>query len=90
MRISIYRAIGAPGNGKYVVDVINSSNKRYLREQMNRLTNNITTTFEGIGILHSASIRSTISFEDTCKYLLIEASCVAGKIIHQKIKNAGK
>ena len=37
LNISIYRSIGAPGHGKYVVDGLNARDKRYMGEQMNRL-----------------------------------------------------
>ena len=35
-KIIIYRAIGAPGNGKYVVDVIHSRDQRYSRGENNK------------------------------------------------------
>ena len=49
------------------------------------LSNNITTACEDIGILHSESSKPTVSFADQCKYILTEASLIAGKIGHSKM-----
>ena len=54
---------------------------------MDRLSNNITATFEVLGILHYFSNKSTVSFVDQCKDILIEASCIEDKIGHSKMKN---
>ena len=53
---------------------------------MNRLSNNITTTYEGIDMIHFASSKSTDSFEDKCKYILTDTSSISGKIVHSKMK----
>ena len=52
---------------------------------MNRSPKNITTTCEGLGILHSASNKPTVSFSEQCKQILTESSLIAGKVGHYKI-----
>ena len=49
---------------------------------MNSLSKNIKTTWEGLGMLHYASNKSTVSFSQQWKDILIEASRIAGKIGH--------
>ena len=83
-KISIYRSIRAPGHCKYDVYGLNSRDKKYLREQMNRPSKSITKNCEGLGMLHSTSNSSTISFSEQCKYILTE-DCL-GKIVHYKTK----
>ena len=51
----IDRAIGGPGHGKDVVDGLNSTDKRYLREKMNSFSKIHTTACEGLGVLQSVS-----------------------------------
>ena len=46
------REIGAPGHGKDILYGPNAIHKRYMREKINRLSKNITTTFEGLEMLH--------------------------------------
>ena len=60
--IIIYREICATGHGKDVVYGLNAIYERYIREKMNRLSKNITTYCEGLGMLHSTSNGSPISF----------------------------
>ena len=57
------KAIGAPGNGENDLDGINERYRRYLRKQMNGFSEHITKTCEDIGMLHSASNKSTVDFQ---------------------------
>ena len=59
-KVSIYRSVGEPVHGKYVVDGVNFRDKRYLRLNMNRLSSNCTTTCEVLGMLHAASNSPTV------------------------------
>ena len=86
LKIIIYRAIGSPRNVKYSVDGLYARYKRRLKGDMNMLLNNLTKTFEGLGMLHYASSKSTVSFSDQCKDVLTGVSCIGGKIVHSKIK----
>ena len=49
---------------------------------MNSLSKSLTTTCEVLGMLHYASNKSTVSFSQQWKDILIEASRIAGKIGH--------
>ena len=49
------REISAPGHGKDVLDGLNAIVKFYLKEKMNRLSNNIIRNCEGLGMLNSDS-----------------------------------
>ena len=63
-------AINAPGHGNNVVDGINATEKRYLKEQMeliDKLGSNDTTI---IGILPSALKYVSIKFSDQCLHVL--------------------
>ena len=53
LNMRIYRSIGGPGQEKDVVDVLNAKDKRYLRQK--NLSKIITTTCEGLGMLHYSS-----------------------------------
>ena len=65
--ISMGIETGKPGHGKDVVDDLIETYEIYLRERMNRLSKNLTTTCEGLGMLHSDSNISTITFSKQCK-----------------------
>ena len=52
LKIGIYRSIGSPGQVKYVVDGLNTRYKSHLRGKINIISNNITTTCDGLGMLH--------------------------------------
>ena len=54
---------------------------------MNRVIKNITTNFEDLGILHSASSRPAVVFFNQCIDILSDASRIEGKVGHSKIKN---
>ena len=60
--------------------------KRYLREQINRLSKIVTRTREGLGVIHSALTEWTVSFEYQWKVIFTEATCIAGKLGNTKIK----
>ena len=53
---------------------------------MNRLSKYYTTTSEGLGIIHSTSTRSDVSFTDQWRDIFIEASRVSGKFGYKKNK----
>ena len=53
---------------------------------MNMLLKSLTTTCEGIGMIHYVSNKSTISFSEYWKYILTESSRIAGKVGHYKVK----
>ena len=55
LNIKMDRAISAPCNWKDVIYGINSRDKCYLTEIMNRLLKSLTTNCEGFGMLHYAS-----------------------------------
>ena len=57
------KQIGAPGHGKYSVDGLNERHKIYLREKVNRSSQSLKTTCEGLGMFHSAPNKSTVSYE---------------------------
>ena len=80
--LTIYRAIGAPYHGKYVIDVINTGDKKYLKEQINRLLKIIPTTCEGLGMLHSSSNKSAVDIAQKCKDILTETSHIVVKACH--------
>ena len=61
-KVSTDREIGAPGHGRDCLDGQNKRDKRYLREQMKRLSKFLTTTCEVFGMLHSVSNKLTVSF----------------------------
>ena len=61
------RETGKPSHGKDVVDDLIATDEIYLRERMNRLSKHLTTTCEGLGLLHSDSNTSTINFSKQCK-----------------------
>ena len=54
------RAIGAPCHGKFIVGGPNTIYQRYLRERMNSVLKNITTTGQGLSIIKYASNISTV------------------------------
>ena len=54
---------------------------------MNRLSKIITTTYEILVMIYSESNISAVSFSEHSKEILIEASRIAGKIGHSKMKN---
>ena len=53
---------------------------------MNRLSKIITTTYEILVMIYSESNISAVSFSEHSKEILIEASRIAGKIGHSKMK----
>ena len=55
LEISIYRAIGGTGNGKYVVDGTHSKDKCFTREKMNWFSKSPTKTCKVLGIIYSTS-----------------------------------
>ena len=61
------RETGKPGRGKDVVDDLIATDEIYPRERINRLSKHLTTTCEGLGMLHSDSYISTINFSKKCK-----------------------
>ena len=61
LKIIIYWEIFTLGNGKYSADGLNTRDNVFEGE-MNRPSNNLTTQFEGIGIIHYASYGSAVSF----------------------------
>ena len=68
--IIIYCAINAPDHGKNVVDVINATDKHYLKgemELMGKLASNDTTN---IGMLTSALKYVSINFAHQCLHIL--------------------
>ena len=83
LKISTDKEIGEPGNGGNYLDGLNERDKMYLRQQMNGFSDNITKTCEGIGMLHSASNKSTVFFR---AFFKSEDSRIAVKIGHYKIK----
>ena len=69
LNISIDIENGAPDHGKYFLSGLNASNKRYLRENLNMWSKNITTTCEIIGVLNSTSISPAVIFSYLLKYI---------------------
>ena len=65
LKISRHISIGAPGHGKCVLDCLNTRDGCYLRGEMNRLLNNLTTTCGSIGVPSFAYSRSVVD----CSYL---------------------
>ena len=53
---------------------------------MNKSSNNLTTTCDGLDMLHSTSSWSLVIFKDKYKDILTKASCLSGKIGHPKAK----
>ena len=68
--IIIYRAINAPGHGKNVVDGINATEKRYLKEKMEPLGKLGSKHTTNIGMLPSTSKYVTIKFSDQCLHII--------------------
>ena len=64
LKINIYRSSGALLYGKDAVDDQNARDKRYPKEQMNRLSKILTKNREVLGMLHYTSNISTVSFEE--------------------------
>ena len=62
LKISIDRSIVAPVHWGNVLDGISARYKRYLRGEINRLLIILTTPFKVIGMLHSDSNKSIVSF----------------------------
>ena len=62
LKIIIYRSISTPDYVKDVVDGLNARDKKYLREQMNRLSKHLTTTCEFLVMLHYDSNKLTVDF----------------------------
>ena len=46
---------------------------------MNMLSRSLTTTCEGVGMLHSDSNKATVSFTEHCKDILTEYPLILGK-----------
>ena len=55
--------------------------------KINRLSKNLTTTFEGLGMLNYDSVGLDVSFSDQCRYILSKDFHMADKIGHSKMKN---
>ena len=53
---------------------------------MNRLSKNLPTTCEVLGVIHYDYNVSNVSFVEQCKDILSEAYRFAGKIVHSKTK----
>ena len=64
LRISIDIEIVDLVDDKDVVYGLHARYKRYMREQMNSLLKSLTTTCEGLGMLHYASNKSNFSSEE--------------------------
>ena len=60
----------------------------YLKK--NRLSKSLTTNCEDLDILHYFYNKSSVSFTEQYKDILTEASHIAGRIDHHKIKNIRK
>ena len=53
---------------------------------MERLSKNLATTWEGLGMLHYSSNGSDVIFEDKFKDTLTESSHIEGEMNHSKIE----
>ena len=64
------RAINAPGHGKNVIDVINTTDKQYLKEEMVIMGKLASSDTTNIGMLPSASKDVSIKFADQFLHIL--------------------
>ena len=65
-------------HGKYVTDSLNARGKSHPREK--RVSNNLTKTCCGLGLLHSDSNMSVVSYEDQREYILTQVSHISGQV----------
>ena len=63
-------SINAPGHGKNVVDRLNATDKRYLKEKMELMGKLASNDTKNIGVLPSASYYVTIKISDQCLHIL--------------------
>ena len=64
------RAINSPGNQNIVVDVINATEKNYLKREIELIAKLVSNDTTKIGILPSASKDVSIKFPDHCLHIL--------------------
>ena len=64
------RAINAPGHGNNVVDVLNATDTRYLKGEMEIIGKLVSKNTTNIGMIHSALNYFSIKFVDQCIHIL--------------------
>ena len=85
--IIIYRAIHAPGHGNNVADILNATEKRYLKGEMGiigELGSNNTTK---IGMIPSALKYDSIKYAYQCLHILNDKEILNGLKCSTKLKN---
>ena len=86
-RIIMDHVINAPGNGNNVVDVLNATNKRYLKEKLEVIGKLASNDASKIGTLPSTSKDISIELAYQCIKILNSKEILNGLKVSTRIQN---